>query len=135
MPLINASRLAAQAGSESKSFLTNVDAANLSCVNTVNLVVANCAASWSGVSVQKVTTSIVSSQYSTGVVTIQQTPLTVPANTSTYAYNCQVVLQGTLQPLFKMDGGMFNGVPGLGAPIQTTTRSEVVFENTQGLNQ
>lgn len=135
MPMVNATRLAAQAAAQCKSFQTNVDSADLSAVNTANQIVNQSTTCWSQVSVQKITTSIVICNYSSKAVTRQQTPLSQPANTTTNAYNCEVLAQGTIQPLFRLPQAIFGSVPGLSAPIQTSTRSLVVFENTQGLTQ
>lgn len=135
VPLINATRLAAQAAAQCKTFSSDIDSSNKSAVNTASQVVSQSIAGWRGISVQSTSTSIVICNLSTGSVTRQSTPLNAPANTSTNAYDCEVSLQATINPLVTMPRGIFGNIPGLTAPIQTKTRSVVVFESAQGLTQ
>ena len=137
--LINATSVAARAAAQCKTFQQNSSATDLSAINTVNMVVAQAMAGWSGISVPKngVATYIVIIPFSGGSVSRQAVPLSKPANASNDSYDAEVQIQAQIQPLVTVPSSILNfaTIPGLTAPFSVTTRSDVSFENVQGLNQ
>ncbi len=135
----NAVQYAAEAGSQSLTFLVNQDATHYSATNSVTNVVNKMAASWKGITVNSWTTSIVISPYSGGSITSQTTPLTLAQmqQQSNNLYSCEVAIDASIQPLFPQTYWK-NGLgscPGLSAPIRTKVISRRIFEYPQGLNK
>lgn len=131
--LLNAARLAASSASQASSFQADISPTQPSAVNTANQVATQAAAAFSGITLQNTTTYLVTCPLSSaGAAARQTTKLRTPADTSQNCYSVEVVLLARLQPLIS-SGSFFGNVPGLNAPITLSARSDVAFENTQGL--
>jgi hypothetical protein len=133
--LINAARAAASAASQCNSFQTDISPTDRSAVNIGNQFVAQITNAFTGITVQKTTVSILICNLQNQNLSLQSVPLTQPANPSANLYDVEVAVQGQIQPLFSMPINIFGQIPGLSAPITTSTRSIAMFENTQGLTQ
>jgi len=133
--LTSAVHSAACLGSRCQTFLVNTSPTSLSAVNMATQTAQNAAKTWSGITITQVNTYIAICPVSGGAVTRQSTALTSPANSSTNAYNFEVVLQAQLQPLITDKNYWLVNIPGLTGPLTTSARSDFFFENTQGLTQ
>lgn len=134
--LCNAARLAASAGSQCKTFMVDTNStSDPSAVTAANNIVKQSVNSFKGVGSTKVTCYIVSTPLGGGSVSRTTSPLTKPADTSSNAYNMEVKVDGSVQPLFYNSSKLFGSIPGLTGAINTSVRADVFFENTQGLNQ
>jgi len=133
--LLNAARLAAQAASQCKSFLTNYSATQPSAVNIASQVTTQSVAGFNGISLTGITTQIAICPLGGTAVTRQTTALAKPADTNTYSYNIEVLVNGTINPLITLPKSILGTVPGLTAPVVTSARSSVYAEFPQGLNQ
>ncbi len=92
------------------------------------------ASSFSGITVNKVTVNIISTDVNTLSVARQSTPLTTPADSTLNTYQIEVAVQGSLSPFFNYGSRFFGDIPGLTAPIKTTFVDRQFCENPQGLN-
>lgn len=135
----NAVQYAAEAAAQSNTFLVNSDATHLSAVNAANNVITTCAASWKGINISNIRTSIVIGSYTGSATTSQTTPLTqLQVNSVTQnLYTCEVRVVVSIDPLFPQRylKGTLAELPGLNAPITTMVCSQRVFESPQGLNK
>jgi hypothetical protein len=149
--LLDAARLAAQSASRAQSFLSDVDASasppvlsavhiaqNVSSavcaeiggtVNNTKGIVLNCTSVYIKVCPIGGQTSSYSPQPAAN------TALAAAAQPSSYTYSCEVILNGTVQPLFPDSRTLFGiNIPGFNGPITTNVRSDYLFENTNNLN-
>lgn len=134
--LYNAARLAAQAGSQCKSFATNTSTTQLSAVNLAKAVATQSVQGFNGITLTNITTQIAICPLATGsAVTRQTTALAKPADTNTYTYNIEVLVTGSISPLVTLPKSILGTVPGLTAPFVTSARCSVFSEFPQGLNQ
>lgn len=133
--LLNAARLAAQAASQSKSFMANTSTTQLSAVNIAKQVATQSVAGFNGITLTTITTQIAICPLTGSGVTRQATALAKPADTNTYNYNIEVLLTGSISPLVTMPKSLFGTVPGLTGPFVTNAKCSVFCEFPQGLNQ
>ena len=138
--LVNAARLASYEGARAKTFLVDSSPTQLSAVDIAKQVADSSAQNigGNGVTITSVNTYIKVCPLggTTSQVTSPgaNTALSAAANTSSNTYTCEVVIVGSLQPLFP--GHSFLGtIPGFNAPIVTRVRSDCYFESTSNLNQ
>jgi Flp pilus assembly protein TadG len=139
--LLNAARLAAQQAARAKTFLADTSSTDLSAVDLATKVANSSVNNIGGnmVAITSVNTFVKVCPLAGGTTAVT-TPgankaLTTPANTSTNTYSCEVVILGSLQPLFPGGKSMLGSIPGFNAPIVTTVRSDCFFESTSNLNQ
>jgi hypothetical protein len=133
--LLNAARLAANSGAQCQTFLADVSSTNTSSTTTASAIAQSATSGFKGVTLTQGGYYIVTTPLAGGTVTRQSTPLSKAADPTNYAYNFEVVLQGQLQPLVPQVSGWWIQIPGLNEPVSTQARSDVFFENTQGLTQ
>jgi len=133
--LVAASRDAAFAAARCRTFETNVSSTEQSATNTAKTVAQTTAQQFREVSVKSVNTNIIITKLSDGSVSKQSRALAQPANTSTYAYQVEVIVNGQTQPILILSDLRFQNIPGLTAPIAVSVCSREFFENPQGLNQ
>ena len=133
--IVNAVHSAAAAGSQCKSFKTNVSSSDLSASTLATQVIQQLLPPNSGITTQQINTYIVICPLNGSSASRQTTPLSQAANTSANVYNFEVTVQAQIRPLFVCPTVFFSNVPGLTGPIITTIRSDSFFENTQGLTQ
>ncbi len=138
--LLNATKLAAEQAALAKTFLTDTSATQLSAVDVAAKVAKASVANIGGnsVTITSVNTYIKvcplagsSSQVTTPGANLV---LSAPANPTSNTYNCEVVVLGSVQPLFP-GASLLGTIPGFNAPIVTSVRSDCYFENTSNLNQ
>lgn len=132
--LLAASRDAAYHASRSKTFLQNVSSTELSAVNAATQAAQQTASKFSEIRVNSVACNIVITRLSNGTVTKQSTPLQQPADTSTFAYQIETVLNGSANPLLNASSNYWANIPGLTSAIPVIISSRSYFENPQGLN-
>jgi hypothetical protein len=139
--LLNAARLAVQQAARAKTFLADTSSTQLSSVDVAAKVANSSVQNIGGnmVTITSVNTFIKVCPLA-GSTTQVTTPgankaLTTPANTGTNTYNCEVVILGSLQPLFPGGKSLLGSIPGFNAPIVTSVRSDCFFESTANLNQ
>lgn len=133
--LLVASRDAAYSASRSRTFVQDVSANELSAVHTASQVASQVAARFPEITINSVNTYIVITRLSNGNTSKQSTALTTPADTSTFAYQIETVINGSTNPILKVDNSYWPTVPGLTAPIPVSIASKAYAENPQGLNQ
>ena len=97
--LLNAARLAAQAGSQCKSFYTNYSATDMSAVNLATQVATQSVKGFNGITLTTITTQIAICPLGGSTVTRQTTPLAKAADTNTNSYNIEVLINGTIKPV------------------------------------
>ena len=147
MVLNNAANLAAQSASRQKTFLvdTNANANNgviqLSAVHTAQNVATFICSNMggtvkgtSGVVLNSTNVYIKIAPIGTQSAITQpaaNTPLPSAGNTSNYTYTCEVVLNGTLQPLLGGLNLFGKSIPLLNAPLTTKSKADYYFESTQ----
>ncbi|MGH9551477.1 MAG: hypothetical protein ACRD3W_18975, partial [Terriglobales bacterium] len=103
--------------------------------STLATTVANqTAKGFTGITISKVTSYIVTCPVSGAASTRQTTALTSAPDNTANVYNLEVVVQSQLQPLLPRNNG-FMKIPGLNAAVPAQARADVFFENTQGLTQ
>lgn len=132
--LVAASRDAAFAASRCRTFASDVSSTKQSAIHTAESVAQACASQFKEVSVSSVNTNIIITKLKDGTVSKTNKALSQPADTSTYAYQIEVVVSGSTGPILKLSRGKQN-IPGLTAPINVSVCSRDFFENPQGLNQ
>jgi Flp pilus assembly protein TadG len=126
--LLAAARDGAFVGSREQSF-TLADAA-------LKAKVAATAATFTGITVNTVKSSICIVNIGSKAVTRQSTKLAAPANTAQNLYQLECNVTGTIQPFIDMSStSIIPSVPGVTAPVQTSVSCREYFENPQGLNQ
>jgi hypothetical protein len=133
--LMNAAKLAAGQAAQCRSFLTDISASEKSAVNTANSLAAQAVSSFTGIRLQQITTSIVTCSYSGSTVTKRTTPLPTPPDITFNAYDVEVLLQAQIDPIVTNSSLSPFGIPGLTKPMTVVAKSNVVFENPQGLTQ
>lgn len=149
--LMNAARLASQSAARAQSFLTDIDPLGtpptLSAVHIAQKVASMACNNIGGKlgptqGVTLNTTSVYIKVCPSGGTEAAYSPqpavntaLSQPAQPASYTYNCEVILDGTVQPLLPNWSGFLGAnIPGLNAPIRTEARSDCFFENTTNLN-
>lgn len=133
--LVAASRDAAYTASRATTYAADVSPSELSAVHSADAAARVTASKFSEITVNSVSTNIIITRLSTGVITRQNQALAQPADTSTYVYQIETVVNGSTTPLLALEECYWNRVPGLTAPINVSIASKAYFENPQGLNQ
>lgn len=133
--LMNAAKLAAAQAAQCRSFQTDISASEKSAVHTANTIATTAVGYFKGVHLQQITTSIITCSYSGSTVTSRTTPLTSPPDASFNAYDVEVLLQAQIDPIITNSSLCASGIPGLTKPMTVIAKSDVVFENPQGLTQ
>ena len=139
--LLNAARLAVQQAARAKTFLADTSTTQLSAVDVAAKVANSSVQNIGGnsVSITSVNTFIkvcpLAGGPTQGTSPGANKALTTPANTSTNTYSCEVVILGSVQPLFPGGKSLLGTIPGFNAPIVTNVRSDCFFEGTSNLNQ
>ena len=133
--LVSTSRDAAFAAARAKSFITDASTTQLSAVHLAQNQATTTAAAFTGITLTSVTTSILITRLTTGVVTRQTTVLTTPADTSNYLYQIETRVNGQVKPLITFSLPFFGTVPGLTGPMIVFVTSREYCEYPQGLTQ
>lgn len=133
--LVAASRDAAFAASRCRTFATDVSSTKQSAIHTSKTVAETVAQQFNEISLTSVNTNIIITKLADGTVSKQSSALAQPADTSAYAYQIEVVVNGQAQPILKLEDARLQNIPGLTAPIKVSVCSKDFFENPQGLNQ
>ncbi|MBX9721082.1 MAG: hypothetical protein K2X81_06795 [Candidatus Obscuribacterales bacterium] len=120
---------------QSKTFLVNNSASDLSATNNAKAGVALTAGAFREIQVNSVTTSILATNITTLALTKYTAPLATPADPSTYLYELQSTVSGFIYPLITLRAGLLPPVPGLTAPIRVTVTGREFCEYPQGLNR
>ena len=133
--LMNAAKLAAGQAAQCRSFLTDISPSEPSAVNRANTLSNQAVNAFTGIRLQQITTSIVTCSYSGTTVQKRTTPLTAPPDLSFNAYDVEVLLQAQIDPIITNSSLCSLGIPGLTKPMTVIAKSDVVFENPQGLTR
>lgn len=131
--LFMAANNAAKAASRARSFSTSINGyptANALANSAAQATVA----SFGGVQIPSVETTIVVTNVSSKAVTRSTSPLTTPADSIANTYQIEVKLNGVIQPLIPYNASLFGNIPGLTAPINLTVTDTHYAENPQGLS-
>lgn len=143
--LLNANEMAAEQAAKSENFLTDAQQVvngntqfSLSAVHKAQAVAQmGCQGIGNG-SVQWQNTNVYIYSCPLGSTTLTSpganTPLAAAANPTANTYNCVVITNALLQPMFPGARGMVGSIPGFNAPIPCTIQSSRYFENTANLN-
>lgn len=131
---LNAARLAVHSAAQAKSFQKDFPP-DLSAQTRAQQTAKTSCESFSGVTLNTVTTSIVVTPVAAGEPIAQTAKLAGPAFEENNLYQLQVKLDGQLNPLVPVPSGVVGiNVPGLTAPYPVQTSAKEVSENPQGLN-
>jgi len=134
--LAYAARLAASAGAESSTFLSDSNPpSNLSAVNNATKAANLAVSKFSGITLTSVTCYIVVTPLAGGPAVSQTSPLKQAADVNNNAYNFAVALQAQLAPIVPGTEQWSVPIPGVNSPLSTSARAECFFESTQGLTQ
>lgn len=131
--LYDACHKAALSSAKARSF--EVSGSSPSAVVTADRTARDIAGRFQGVRVTQVRTVILAIDTTTRAKQVFASHLTTPPNTSQFAYEVQVTVQGQVDPIFLFDLGYFIDVPGVTAPIPLTITDQALIENTQGLTR
>lgn len=134
--LETAAHQAAYDAALSKTFSTDVSSTDLSAVSMAVQTGRAVATSFTGISVQNISTRIIQSDSQTSAQVVYTSKLPAPANTSRYIYLIETTIVGSIDPLVNCQGGLFKNasIPGLTAPMVVQATSRKIAENPQGLN-
>jgi hypothetical protein len=91
------------------------------------------AASFTGVQVSKITTSILITDVNTLQQTRVSTPLSQAPDSTSNTYQIEVKINGMVKPLVEYNCGLFGNIPGFTAPMPLTFIDRQYCENPQGL--
>lgn len=133
--IVAAARDGVHAAAQSKTFLTNASSTQVSAVNSAPAAVTQTASAFTEVQVNTVTTYILATNITNLQVSQYSAPLLQPADTTTYLYEIETVVQGTISPLIDMSGGALPAIPGLTTGVPVTVAAREYCEFPQGLNQ
>lgn len=99
-----------------------------------NEIVSAAAGRFSGLHVDSIQTSIVTTNVASGEITKQSGKLTTPPDSSRFIYQIETNVQAHIDPLFMLTS-IFGAIPGITAPVPMSYSSREIFENPSGLNQ
>jgi hypothetical protein len=133
--LVTASRDAAHAAAQAKSFFTSVSGQYPSAVILAEQQANTSAQGFSEISINNVKTNIVTTNINSGAVSRRSTPLTAAADTSTNLYQIEVEITGQINPLITNHSGSLLNIPGISSPMQVVVASREYCEFPQGLTQ
>ncbi len=106
-----------------------------SAVQLANSVAQRTAAPFSGIKINSIKTSIITTDINTLNQSRQATPLANPADASLNSYQVEVAVNGSINPLIVYNGSSFTNIPGLTQPMILTFTDRQFCENPQGLNK
>jgi hypothetical protein len=143
--LLNATEMAAEAAAKSQNFKTDtsqvvngVTQHSYSAVTQANTVAQLGCKNIGNGSVNWISTNTYIYVCPMGGTTLTtpgaNTPLSAAANPTANTYNCVVVVNATLQPMFPGAKGLLGNIVGFNAPINCTCQSSRYFESTTNLN-
>ncbi len=89
--------------------------------------------SWSGVSLNSVSTQILITDINTQVQTRQPGKLTNPPDTASNTYQVEVTINASIDPLVTVNLPFLANIPGISAPYQLSVTQRNYVENSQGL--
>jgi hypothetical protein len=130
--IVTAARDGVHAAANAKTYFANASGTDLSAVNIASQTVATDAAAFSEISVISVKTYILATNITTHQVTQYTSPLVQPADTGTYLYQLETVVNGQVNPF--LQSPILPNIPGLTAPVPVTVASREYCENPQGLS-
>jgi hypothetical protein len=134
--LLNAVRQAAGAGALCSTFASDINPPlDIAAETAATNIAEQCTIAFPGIHLQRINCYIVISPLAGGTTVRQPAPLKQPANPSLNTYDFEVVLDATIDPLFQNSHWPLKNIAGLTAPMSTSARADVFFENTQGLTQ
>lgn len=135
--VVSALRDGVHAAAHAKTFSTNISSTNLSAINAASAAVNATATAFREIAVSKIKTRILQTNITTKVLTVYSynTALTVAADDSVNLYEIETTVTGSINPLIKVNTGIFPGVPGLTKPVPVTISAREYCEYPQGLNQ
>jgi hypothetical protein len=106
-----------------------------SAIELANTVSQKVVSSFSGIKINSVKTTIITTNIQTLKETRQSAPLATPADSSLNSYQVEVALTGSVDPLIIYNGGELGKIPGLTQPMVLTFTDRQYCENPQGLNK
>ncbi len=128
--------VAAVEAARTKNFETN-SSDQLSAKNLAYQQALTTSALFNGITLDSVAASILITDINSMVQTRTASKLPAPADVSRYAYQIEVRVNGTVQPIIKFNAPSVNflNVPGLTAPLSLTFADRQMCENPQGLSK
>lgn len=132
--VVTAAHEAAYQAAVSKTFSTDISTTDLCAINAADATAKKVANSFSGISVNTVSTKIIQSDSQTNTLQVHATRLNNPADTTRYVYLLETTIDGLVQPLILGHSGLFQDIPGLTGPMHVQVSSRKLAENPQGLN-
>jgi hypothetical protein len=134
--IVAATRDGVHAAAQSKTFLSNASAGDLSAVNAAPQAVTACASGFSEITVSSVQTVILATNITNLHLTQYNNPLAQPADTTANLYEIETIVKGQVNPLIDVPPtGMIPAIPGFTAPVPVTVAAREYCEYPQGLNQ
>lgn len=91
--------------------------------------------SFSGVKINSIKTSIITTELKTLNQSRQSSALSKPADSSLNSYQIEVAINGSVDPLILYNGSDLANIPGLTQPMSLTFTDRQYCENPQGLNK
>jgi len=131
----NAVQQTAGVASRAKTFNTSISTNEPSSKALASSTFSSLASQIGGFTSTSVQTSIIVTNITTGVSTVQTTKLSSPADTNVNVYAIRVTATGSVSPLVSCNSSLFGNVPGLTKPFTFTSTASSYSECTQGLNQ
>jgi len=127
-----AARNAVHVASKAKTF--QVSLKKPSATEIAEQVAKSTAQGFSGIDVEKVETTILATNLETQETTRYTGPLPIPADTSSYVYNIETVIEAKVHPLFTLNKDILGSIPGMTVPMEGRASAQEFCEHTQGLN-
>ena len=124
--VVTAAHEAAYQAAVSKTFSTDISTTDLCAINAADATAKKVANSFSGISVNTVSTKIIQSDSQTNTLQVHET--------TRYVYLLETTIDGLVQPLILGHSGLFQDIPGLTGPMHVQVSSRKLAENPQGLN-
>jgi hypothetical protein len=131
--LFAATHFATIEAARAKTFQTSVTPQQPSAMTLASQQANLTAASFTGVQVSKITTSILITDVNTLQQTRVSTPLAQAPDSTSNTYQIEVKINGVVKPLLEYNCGLFGNIPGFTAPVPLTFVDRQFCENPQGL--
>ncbi len=134
--IVAAARDGVHAAAHSKTFLSGTSN-TLSAISAATAQVNQTAGAFSEISVSSVQTRILETNISTQLLNAYpyNQPLNQVADESSYLYEIETMVVGTINPLLNMNIGIVPPIPGLTTGVPVTLSAREYCEYPQGLNQ
>lgn len=126
-------RDAAFYAAKAKSFNIDISAKEHSAKNIASRIANMEAAGFTGIIIDSIETSILTTDINTKQTTSQKVQLAAAPNSDQYIYQIEVTLTGRVRPLLLFSNKFFGSIPGLSEWISVTVRSKEYCEYPQGL--